>query len=144
MNEPISDAVRGTLDGHIVLSRSLADQQHYPAIDILQSVSRWSDRVCGPVTKQAIRRVKKWIADYARQEDMIIAGVYQKGSSAEIDEAIDKHQAIEEFLCQEKTDHLTIEDTLQKLSALSGIEIPPEEYVESPADARRKFDIMAT
>lgn len=64
---------------------------------------------------------------------MINAGVYQKGSSPEIDEAIDHHQAVEEFLCQEENCHITIEDTLKSLSELSGIEIPEAEYSESPA-----------
>lgn len=133
MDEPIADKVRGTLDGHIVLRRSLAQKQHYPAIDVLSSISRLHKRVSGPKTLKAIQRVKKWMADYASQEEMILAGVYQKGNSPEIDEAIEKHPAIEEFLCQEERDHCTIEDTLQKLSVLSGIEIPEEEYQESPA-----------
>ena len=133
MDEPIADKVRGTLDGHIVLRRSLAQRQHYPAIDVLSSISRLHKRVSGPKTLKAIQRVKKWMADYAGQEEMILAGVYQKGNSAEIDEAIDKHPAIEEFLCQEEKDHCTIEDTLGKLSVLSGIDIPEEEYQESPA-----------
>ncbi len=133
MDEPIADKVRGTLDGHIVLRRSLAQKQHYPAIDVLSSISRLHKRVTGPVTLKAVQRVKRWMADYASQEEMILAGVYQKGNSPEIDEAIDKHPAIEEFLCQEEKDHCTIEDTLQKLSALSGIEIPEEEYQESPS-----------
>ncbi|MBR1912643.1 MAG: FliI/YscN family ATPase [Treponema sp.] len=133
MDEPIADKVRGTLDGHIVLRRSLAQKQHYPAIDVLSSISRLHKRVSGPVTLKAVQRVKKWMADYAGQEEMILAGVYQKGNSPEIDEAIDKHSAIEEFLCQEEKDHCTIEDTLQKLSELSGMDIPEEEYQESPS-----------
>lgn len=132
MDEPISDKVRGTLDGHIVLKRSLAAKQHYPAIDVLGSISRLHKRVSGPQTLKALQQVKRWMADYAEQEEMILAGVYQKGNSPAIDMAIDKHAAIEEFLCQEEREHCTIEDTLQKLSALSGIDIPPSEYVESP------------
>ncbi len=133
MDEPIADKVRGTLDGHIVLRRSLAQKQHYPAIDVLSSISRLHKRVSGPVTLKAVQRVKRWMADYANQEEMILAGVYQKGNSPEIDEAIDKHPAIEEFLCQEEKDHCTIEDTLNKLSVLTGLEIPEEEYQESPS-----------
>ncbi len=133
MDEPITDKVRGTLDGHIVLSRSLAARQHYPAIDILASISRLSKRVSGKNTLKAVQRVKQWIATYKEHEEMIVAGVYQKGNSPEVDEAIDHHAAVEEFLCQEETDHLTIEDTLARLSELSGIEIPSEEYAEQPA-----------
>lgn len=136
MDEPITDKVRGTLDGHIILKRQLAQKQHYPAIDILSSISRLSKRVSGPCTLKAAQTVKRWMADYAQQEEMILAGVYQKGNSPEIDEAIDKHDAIEEFLCQAETEHCTIEDTLQRLSVLSGVEIPEDEFPEMPAGAR--------
>ena len=136
MDEPIADKVRGTLDGHIILKRQLAQKQHYPAIDILASISRLSKRVSGPCTLKAAQTVKRWMADYAQQEEMILAGVYQKGNSPEIDEAIDKHDAIEEFLCQAESEHCTIEDTLQRLSVLSGVEIPEDEFPEMPAGAR--------
>ena len=132
MDEPIADKVRGTLDGHIVLSRELAAKQHYPAIDMLTSISRLSGRVSGENTKKAVQRVRRWISTYAEQEDYITAGVYQKGNNLETDEAIDHHQAVEEFLCQEQNAHLSIEDTLTKLSEVSGIEISQEEFVENP------------
>lgn len=131
IDEPISDKVRATLDGHIILSRALAAEQHYPAVDVLSSISRLSKRVTGPYTQRAATRVKRWISLYSEHEDMINAGVYQKGSSAEIDEAIDKHRAIEEFLCQEEREHITQEETLKALSELSGIEIPADEYRDS-------------
>ncbi|MBQ5490749.1 MAG: FliI/YscN family ATPase [Treponema sp.] len=137
MDEPITDKVRGTIDGHIVLSRSLAQKQHYPAIDVLQSISRLSKRVTGQQSLKAATKVRRWMATYAEQEEMIVAGVYQKGNSPEVDEAIDKHAAIEEFLCQEEYEACTIEQTLQKLSAVSDIEIPEEEYVDKPASYRR-------
>lgn len=140
-NEPITDAVRGTLDGHVFLNRSLAAKQHYPAIDIAQSISRLSKRVSGPKTLKACSTVRKWMADYAEQEDMIIAGVYQKGNSPEIDIAIDKHTAIEEFLCQEEFDPCPIEDTLQKLSLLSGIDIPQIENEENPIKAVKDYEM---
>ncbi len=136
MDEPISDKVRGTLDGHIILKRQLAQKQHYPAIDVLASISRLSKRVSGPCTLKAVQTVKRWMADYAQQEEMILAGVYQKGNSPEIDEAIEKHAAIDEFLCQSESEHCTIEDTLQRLSVLSGVEIPDDEFPEMPAGAR--------
>jgi flagellum-specific ATP synthase len=137
MNEPITDKVRGTLDGHIVLNRSLAQRQHYPAIDVMQSISRLSNRVIGSATKKACTVVRRWMADYAAQEEMILAGVYTKGNSPTVDQAIDKHQAIEDFLCQEETEPCPIEDTLNRLSELSGVAIPKEEYVESPALAKK-------
>ncbi len=137
MDEPITDAVRGTLDGHIVLSRALAAARHYPAIDIMKSISRLSRRVTGKVTKQASDKIARLIAVYEQNAEMINAGVYQQGASAEIDEAISKHEAIEAFLKQEEEDRCSIEDTLDKLSVLAEIEIPKEEYVEAPALDRK-------
>ncbi len=137
MDEPITDKVRGTLDGHIVLSRALTQQRHYPAIDVLKSISRLSRRVSGTETLHAVTKISRLIAIYEDNRDMINAGVYQKGANPEIDLAIDKHEAIEEFLCQEEDEHCSIDDTLQKLSELAEIEIPEEEYVENPA-AKRK------
>lgn len=133
MNEPITDKVRGTLDGHIVLNRKLAQAYHYPAIDILQSISRLSKRVSGIQTRKAVGIVRSWMATYQENETMIVSGIYEKGKSSVIDEAIDKHQLIEEFLIQEEYEPSTMEQMLDKLSELTGIEIPKEEYVESPA-----------
>lgn len=135
MNEPITDKVRGTLDGHIVLNRKLANAFHYPAIDVLQSISRLSKRVTGKQTQKACGQLRKWMSTYQNNETMITAGIYQKGNSAEVDEAIDKHSQIEDFLTQEEYEPCSIKDTLDKLVALTGIEIPEEEYSESPAAA---------
>ena len=133
MNEPITDKVRGTLDGHIVLSRKLAQANHYPAVDILQSVSRLSRRVTGMQTRKAVGQTRAWMATYQENETMISAGIYQKGNSSSIDEAIDKHEAIEEFLKQDEYEPCPMEETLKKFSELTGIDIPEDEYVESPA-----------
>ena len=131
MDDPIADTVRGVLDGHVVLSRRLAGLQHYPAIDMMTSISRLSKRVSGPVTRQAVTKVRRWIATYHEQEDMIVTGAYRKGSMPDVDEAIEMHPLIEDFLCQDEYDKCPIEDTLKKLSELSGIEIPQEEYSEN-------------
>ena len=131
MNDPIVDKVRGTLDGHIVLDRRLAQAYHYPAIDVLASISRLSKRVTGKQTQKACGLVRTMMAAYAERETMITAGIYQKGNSPEVDLAIDKHDEIEEFLKQEEYERCSIEDTLNKLSALTGIEIPDEEYEEN-------------
>ncbi|MCR5188093.1 MAG: FliI/YscN family ATPase [Treponema sp.] len=135
MNEPITDKVRGTLDGHIVLNRKLAQAYHYPAIDILQSISRLSKRVSGAQTRKAVGQLRNWMATYEENETMITAGIYEKGNSPQVDIAIDKHMDIEEFLKQEEYEPCPMKDTLDKLSALTGIEIPEEEYVENPAIA---------
>ena len=133
MNEPITDKVRGALDGHIVLNRKLAQAYHYPAIDILQSISRLSKRVSGAETRKAVGKVRTWMATYQENETMITSGIYEKGKSITIDEAIDKHQQIEEFLIQEEYEPSSIKQMLDKLSELTGIDIPQEEYIETPA-----------
>lgn len=139
MDEPISDCVRGVLDGHIVLSRKLASSYHYPAIDILQSISRLSKRVSGKQTLLAVAKVRNLMATYQNNAQMINAGIYEKGSSPVIDEAIEKYDSIEEFLKQEEYEKSTMQDTLTKLSELTGIEIPAEEFSESPAITSVKF-----
>ncbi len=144
IDEPVTDKVRGILDGHIFLNRRLASRQHYPAIDVLGSISRLSKRVTGKQTLSACTTVRRWMATYAEQEEMIVAGVYQKGNSAAVDEAIERHDAVEDFLCQEEYDPCPIEDTLQKLSELSGIEIPEEEYAEQPGLYRKTTAQMAS
>lgn len=132
MNEPIADTVRGVLDGHIVLSRKLAASYHYPAIDVLSSISRLSKRVTGKSTQRAAAKIRELMSVYQSNAQMINTGIYQKGGSAAIDEAIDRHGAIEEFLKQEEEDHCTMEDTLNRLSALAGVEFPEKDYLENP------------
>ena len=137
LDEPITDKVRGTLDGHIMLSRSLAQNKHYPAIDVLKSISRLSRRVCGKETLKAVTKVSRMIAVYEENREMILAGVYQAGTNPEVDEAISKHQQIEDFLMQEEEEHCTLEDTLTRLAALAEVDVPENEIVESP-DSKRK------
>ena len=133
MNEPITDAVRGILDGHIVLNRKLAQAYHYPAIDVLASISRLSNRVTGKVTRNLAGKIRTLMSTYQENETMITAGIYQKGNSAIIDEALDMHEPIEEFLKQEEFEPCPMQETLDKMAALTGTEIPAEEYGESPA-----------
>ena len=133
MNEPITDAVRGILDGHIVLSRKLAQAYHYPAIDVLASISRLSKRVSGKMTQKACAKIRTLMATYQNNEAAIVSGIYAKGNSPAIDEAIDMHQPIEEFLTQEEYEPSSMKETLDKLASLSGVEIPETEYVEAPA-----------
>lgn len=137
MDEPITDKVRGTLDGHIVLSRALAQERHYPAIDVLQSISRLSKRVSGKASVAAANKIARLVALYAQNAEMINAGVYQQGANADIDEAIAKHDAIEAFLMQEEYEPCPIDDTLRKLAALAETDIPESEYGEQPALDRK-------
>ncbi|MDR2481717.1 MAG: FliI/YscN family ATPase [Spirochaetaceae bacterium] len=129
MDEPISDNVRGILDGHIVLSRRLAMRGHYPAVDILQSISRLANDISGPETRKAIRIVRKLAADYAEIEDIINAGAYKLGSNPDIDAAIERRSEIEDFLIQETDKKATFAETLSVLSAISGVEIPEDEMM---------------
>ena len=141
MDEPISDCVRGVLDGHIVLSRKLASNFHYPAIDVLQSISRLSRRVTGEKTCLAVGKIRTLMSVYQTNAVMINSGIYQKGTSPSIDEAISKHEQIEEFLKQKEYEKVTMEDTLKSLSILSEIEIPLEEYSETPCLVQKKYEM---
>jgi flagellum-specific ATP synthase len=132
LDEPVSDTVRGILDGHIVLSRELARRYHYPAIDVLSSVSRLAPVVSGPGTMKAAGTVRRLMAVYGESEDLINVGAYHKGSNREIDEAIEKHGAIEEFLVQGTEERSNLEETLSALEKIAGGEIPDEEKSAHP------------
>ena len=131
MDEPVADTVRGILDGHIVLSRDLAQAYHYPAIDVLKSISRLAPSVSGPATKKAASVIRRNMAAYASAEDMINIGYYKQGSSPEIDEAIVKHNPIEEFLMQEVDEPSSLEETLTTMSEIADVFIPPEEMTDT-------------
>lgn len=109
MNEPIADAVRGILDGHIVLSRALANKNHYPAIDILASVSRVMPAVTNQDYMQKVGNIRDLMATYKESEDLINIGAYVKGTSEKVDLAIDKIDDINEFLKQKVYDKFTYE-----------------------------------
>lgn len=118
MNEPIADAVRSILDGHIVLSRNIAAQNHFPAIDVLASVSRVMS-ACVPDNHMAANRnMRALMAVYKEAEDLIHIGAYVKGSSSKIDEAIEKIDAINDFLCQGVFEVQSFEETIQRLEAI--------------------------
>ncbi|MBM2815139.1 MAG: Flagellum-specific synthase FliI [Ignavibacteria bacterium] len=119
MNEPIADATRGILDGHIVLSRRLASLSHYPAIDVLESVSRVMNDVIEQDHYFAASNIKELLATYRGAEDLISVGAYQKGSNKKIDQSILLIDNINEFLRQRITEVDTYEDTLQKLLGFS-------------------------
>lgn len=120
MNEPIADAVRSILDGHIVLDRNIAAQNHFPAIDVLGSVSRVMNEVVTPEHLQAAQNMRALMATYRDAEDLIHIGAYVKGSSKRIDAAIAKIDAINNFLCQGIFEVDSYDDTKKKLIAISG------------------------
>ena len=136
MDEPISDTVRGILDGHVVLTRRLGERYHYPAIDVLKSISRLSQAVTGPVTQKALGVVRRLMSTYEESEDMINIGAYVKGSNPGIDEAIAKHVAIEEFLVQAVGEKAPITDTIKRLGDIAGLSIPGSEITAFAEGAR--------
>ncbi|GHU93030.1 flagellum-specific ATP synthase FliI [Spirochaetia bacterium] len=127
MDEPVADTVRGILDGHIVLSRRLAQGFHYPAIDVLQSISRLAPVVSGKASAQAAGFIRRNMAVYGETEDLINVGAYHAGSNPAVDEAIAKHIPIENFLIQDVDEKTSLGETLQVMSGISGVKIPPEE-----------------
>jgi len=133
MDEPVADTARGILDGHIVLSRKLAQAYHYPAIDVLQSVSRLATEVAGPASNKAAGFIRKTMAVYAEAEDLINVGAYHKGSNPAIDKAIDNHIPIESFLVQDVSERASIKDTMEAMSKITGVAIPTEEYMAEDA-----------
>ena len=114
-NEPVSDAARGILDGHIVLSRDLANRNHYPAIDVLSSVSRLMPDIVSTEHYQAAARIKTLMAEYTEARDLINIGAYRRGSNPDIDKAIEKMPEINKFLQQTVGDMTDFDDTCQRL-----------------------------
>ena len=122
LNEPITDTVRGTLDGHVVLSRELASQNHYPAIDIGNSVSRVMPSVASSEHQQHAARLRELLARYERSRDLVQIGAYEVGTDAALDEAIARLPAIEAFLRQRPDDFSDMETTIARLEAAVGSE----------------------
>ncbi|HZH07114.1 MAG TPA: flagellum-specific ATP synthase FliI, partial [Lautropia sp.] len=118
----IADAARSFLDGHIVLSRTLADAGHYPAIDIEQSISRVMTAITPMDHQLAARRVKALWSRYQRSREMITIGAYAPGSDAQTDLAIQLMPQIERFLCQEVHDRCSLVDSRDALDRLLGID----------------------
>lgn len=116
MNEPIADAVRGILDGHIVLSRNIANKNHYPAIDILASISRVMNSIVDSNHTDLANKLKDVVATYREAEDLINIGVYVKGSNKKIDYSIEKIEAINEFLTQGIYEKFEYDDVVQILN----------------------------
>jgi flagellum-specific ATP synthase len=122
-NEPVADAVRGILDGHIVMERAIAERGRYPAVNVLKSVSRTMPRAANPAYVPAIQRARQVMATYADMEELIRLGAYRPGSSAEVDEAIRLHQPLERFLGQSKEEATGLDEGYQRLEQiLAGVE----------------------
>ena len=119
MNEPIADTVRGILDGHIVLDRTLANKGQYPAINVLKSVSRLMNHISTPEHVEAASRIRELYYTYSKSEDLINIGAYKRGTSREIDEAIHYEPLITAFLKQGYKDKVSLNETVSELIALS-------------------------
>ena len=117
-NEPITDTARGILDGHIVLSRQMAQKNHYPAIDILQSISRVMSSIISKEHKAAAGKMKQVLATYQEAEDLINIGAYKAGSNPDIDFAIEKIKAVNAFLQQQTDEKFSFEETLEQMFAI--------------------------
>jgi flagellum-specific ATP synthase len=118
MNEPIADAARSILDGHIVLTRELANQNHYPAIDILRSISRVMEDITDLDHKHQAGRIKELLATYRKAEDLINIGAYAAGSNPNIDRAIEMIEPINRFLRQGTHETATFEDSIETLKSM--------------------------
>ena len=117
-NEPIADAVRGILDGHIVLSRALAHKNHYPAIDVLNSVSRLMPSIAPEEHKNAASEARDLLATYKESEDLINIGAYAKGSNKKIDKAINFNDSLNNFLKQKIDEKAPYEKTIETLTSM--------------------------
>jgi FliI/YscN family ATPase len=118
-NEPICDAVRAILDGHIVLSRQLGAAGHYPAIDVLQSVSRLAPRLSSPEQREAAIKIREAMATHQRSEDLINLGAYASGANPKLDAAIRLRPQLLDFLRQDSAAHSSFEETMSRMRELA-------------------------
>jgi flagellum-specific ATP synthase len=117
-DEPVADAVRGILDGHIVMAREIAERGRYPAINILRSVSRTMPRSCDPERLPEVMRARRLLATFADMEELIRLGAYKAGSSPEVDEAVAYMPQLEAFLSQRKEESTSIQDGYRRLGEI--------------------------
>ena len=118
--DPLTDAVRAILDGHIILSRKIANTGHYPAIDVLESVSRLAPVLLNEEQQRRREKVLRWFANYREAEDLINIGAYERGSNPEIDEAIEKTNQLMDFFKQSVDESFTLSETERALSQITG------------------------
>ena len=140
MNEPVADAVRSILDGHVVLTRELAHAGHYPAVDVLQSVSRLVGEVTSEEARAAAIDVRSLMAAYQEKKDLIAIGAYQRGTDPLTDRAIDLRPAIDTFLRQRVEEPTPVDESEQALLAIAGAGVVP---TPTPAGADAGYDPAA-
>jgi len=120
-NEPIADAVRGILDGHIVMERAIAERGRYPAINVLKSISRTMPRAADQAYLPALTRARQVMATYADMEELIRLGAYRAGTSAEVDDAIRLHKPLEAFLAQGKEEATSLAEGYRRLAEIVAV-----------------------
>jgi FliI/YscN family ATPase len=118
-NEPIADAMRGLLDGHVWLSRRLAERGHYPAIDVLRSISRLANDLSTPDERKSRQVIRELLATYAENEDLVTIGAYRKGANRTLDAAVEMREAIHAHLRQAVEERVTLEAVRRDLAALA-------------------------
>jgi flagellum-specific ATP synthase len=118
MNEPVADAARGILDGHIVLSRKLAEKNHYPAIDILASISRLMSEIADEKLKSKAGELRGILATYNESEDLINIGAYKKGSNVKIDKSIELIELLNSFLKQGMMEHCPFDEMYKRILSI--------------------------
>ena len=121
-NEPIADATRGILDGHIVLERAIAERGRFPAINILRSISRTMPGCNNPDENEIVSRARRYLATYDNMAEMIRLGAYRKGSNKEVDEAMNFYPSIDNFLKQDKSERDSLATSYKKLAEILGVE----------------------
>lgn len=118
MNEPVADETRSILDGHIVLSRDLAARNHYPAIDVSESISRVMSNIVDPEHLQASQKLREVVASYEKERDLILIGAYEAGSDPKVDYAIEKIEEVNAFLRQAVNDKVDLAEAVEQLKAI--------------------------
>jgi flagellum-specific ATP synthase len=123
-NEPIADAVRGILDGHIVMERAIAERGRFPAINVLKSISRTMPGCHGPREREIVTSARQTLAAYANMEELIRIGAYRAGADAQLDRAIRLNPALEGFLAQDKDEMTSLAEAFDRLSDILGSDAP--------------------
>ena len=118
ITDPVGDASRGLLDGHIILSRDLANRGHYPAVDVLQSLSRLTPEISTKADIEAARTVREWMAVMEDSKDLVSVGAYKPGADKLLDSALSKKKNIQAFLHQGMEDYVEFEETQRRLTRL--------------------------
>ncbi|NBV03421.1 MAG: hypothetical protein EBS10_04465, partial [Acidimicrobiia bacterium] len=138
MNDPVADAVRGILDGHIVLSRQLANSGHFPAIDVLQSVSRLAATVHNDHQQTVSRRLRELMAEYTNARDLLEVGAYVPGASKSLDDAVEHMPDINRFLMQGHSDQTSPDHTWRMLEQAIGLPRAEAREPSAPASPRER------